>query len=46
MQKVEPWPDSLTSSICPSIKFTSFWQIASPSPVPPYRRAVLTLSCW
>src|SRR5439155_90774 len=33
-QKVEPWPGSLSRPICPPIKSTNCFEIASPSPVP------------
>ena len=39
-QKVLPWPSSLSAPISPPISSTSRLEIASPRPVPPYRRVV------
>ena len=44
-QTVEPLPTSLAIPISPSINSTSRLQIASPRPVPPYRR-LTELSAW
>ena len=35
-----PWPASPSTQICPPANFTRWWQIARPSPVPPYFRVV------
>ena len=41
----EPTPSSLSTRIAPPIAETSRFEIASPSPVPPYRR-VVEASTW
>ena len=43
--KLLPLPGVLSTSICPPMPWVSCWEMASPSPVPPYCR-VMVLSAW
>mmetsp|Transcript_19861 Transcript_19861/g.79172 ORF Transcript_19861/g.79172 Transcript_19861/m.79172 type:complete len:330 (+) Transcript_19861:326-1315(+) len=45
-QKVLPWPGADRTPMVPPIASTSAFEMASPRPVPPNRRATETSVCW